>query len=517
MSSTLHGQHFDTIILGAGMSGLAAGIRLALYDKRVLILERHTRPGGLNSYYHIGKRRFDVGLHAVTNYAPPGARGVPFASLLRQLRLRHDDFALAPQLASEIHHAGKRVRFTNDPAFFASEIAREFPAQIDAFLRLDAAIRAIRETALDAPPGSAREFVAAHLADPVLADLLFLPTSYYGSARENDVDLPQFAILWKSLFHEGFSRPLEGVRVIIRALLRKYLSLGGTLRLNSGVRKLHTDARRVTAIELDDGTVLTADTILSSAGIAETHALCAPENTSTAYAPAATASATATASVSVRASPCSSVSVRVPSGPASAPTRHPLSFCEAITVLRQPPATAFNWDATIIFFNDAERFHYAATTDFADLRSGVICLPNNYAYPGGTQLPEGWLRVTTLAGAAAWKTLRAADPAAYAAAKREYHTRLNATARAHLPAVAPAAFDAAVVERDMFTPPTVERFTGHISGTIYGSPEKSRDGRTPLANLFICGTDQGFLGIVGAMLSGVSMANLHILKESLKA
>lgn len=483
MSSTLHGQHFDTIILGAGMSGLAAGIRLALYDKRVLILERHTRPGGLNSYYHIGKRRFDVGLHAVTNYAPPGARGVPFASLLRQLRLRHDDFALAPQLASEIHHAGKRVRFTNDPAFFASEIAREFPAQIDAFLRLDAAIRAIRETALDAPPGSAREFVAAHLADPVLADLLFLPTSYYGSARENDVDLPQFAILWKSLFHEGFSRPLEGVRVIIRALLRKYLSLGGTLRLNSGVRKLHTDARRVTAIELDDGTVLTADTILSSAGIAETHALCAPENTTT-----------ATASV-----------------------RRPLSFCEAITVLRQPPATAFNWDATIIFFNDAERFHYAATTDFADLRSGVICLPNNYAYPGGTQLPEGWLRVTTLAGAAAWKTLRAADPAAYAAAKREYHTRLNATARAHLPAVAPAAFDAAVVERDMFTPPTVERFTGHISGTIYGSPEKSRDGRTPLANLFICGTDQGFLGIVGAMLSGVSMANLHILKESLKA
>ena len=32
---------YDTIIIGAGMSGLAAGIRLAHYDQRVCILERH--------------------------------------------------------------------------------------------------------------------------------------------------------------------------------------------------------------------------------------------------------------------------------------------------------------------------------------------------------------------------------------------------------------------------------------------------------------------------------------------
>ena len=42
--------HYDTIIIGAGMSGLAAGIRLAHYEKKVCILERHTIPGGLNSF-----------------------------------------------------------------------------------------------------------------------------------------------------------------------------------------------------------------------------------------------------------------------------------------------------------------------------------------------------------------------------------------------------------------------------------------------------------------------------------
>ena len=42
---------YDTIIIGAGMSGLAAGIRLAYYDQKVCILERHTTIGGLNSFY----------------------------------------------------------------------------------------------------------------------------------------------------------------------------------------------------------------------------------------------------------------------------------------------------------------------------------------------------------------------------------------------------------------------------------------------------------------------------------
>ena len=46
---------YDTVIIGAGMSGLAAGIRLAHYDQRVCILERHTTIGGLNSFYRLAK------------------------------------------------------------------------------------------------------------------------------------------------------------------------------------------------------------------------------------------------------------------------------------------------------------------------------------------------------------------------------------------------------------------------------------------------------------------------------
>jgi len=69
-----------------------------------------------------------------------------------------------------------------------------------------------------------------------------------------------------------------------------------------------------------------------------------------------------------------------------------------------------------------------------------------------------------------------------------------------------------IVYQDSFTPLTIERFTGKGEGAVYGSPIKIKDGRTPLKNLFIAGTDQGFLGIVGSMLSGVTIVNQHLLR-----
>ena len=87
-------MRYDTIIIGAGMSGLAAALRLSLFDRRVLVLERHEVWGGLNSFYTKDGHAFDVGLHALTNYAPRGSRGAPLTKILRQLRIRHDELRL---------------------------------------------------------------------------------------------------------------------------------------------------------------------------------------------------------------------------------------------------------------------------------------------------------------------------------------------------------------------------------------------------------------------------------------
>jgi phytoene dehydrogenase-like protein len=121
------------------------------------------------------------------------------------------------------------------------------------------------------------------------------------------------------------------------------------------------------------------------------------------------------------------------------------------------------------------------------------------------------LRVTCLANYDAWASL---PEAAYRAAKERWFPAVQTSARRFLPAVGDAVLAAATVATDMFTPRTITRFTGRVNGAIYGSPEKSLHGRTALANVHLCGTDQGLLGIVGAMLSGITMANKHVLQKA---
>ena len=67
---------------------------------------------------------------------------------------------------------------------------------------------------------------------------------------------------------------------------------------------------------------------------------------------------------------------------------------------------------------------------------------------------------------------------------------------------------------ELATPLTFEHFTAAPSGAIYGypgTPEKYRKTwlgvSTPIRNLYLTGSDAAFLGIVGALFSGVLTAS----------
>src|SRR4029079_998057 len=166
---------YDTIIIGAGMSGLAAGIRLAYYDQRVCILERHYAIGGLHSFYRLRGRDYDVGLHARTKVTPKGTKTGPLARLLRQLRMRWDDFAIAPQIGSEIAFPGVRLQFDNNARTPRHEAAWAVPQQADNFDRLTREIVAYDDLSESHAGISAREVVSSIISEPLLVEMLFCP------------------------------------------------------------------------------------------------------------------------------------------------------------------------------------------------------------------------------------------------------------------------------------------------------------------------------------------------------
>ncbi len=463
---------YDTIIIGAGMSGLAAGIRLAYFGQRVCILERHYTIGGLNSFYRLNGRDYDVGLHAVTNFTPKGTRTGPLARLLRQLRIRWDELLLAPQVGSVVAFPGIELHFSNEFEKLESEINNKFPSQGDNFRRLLKRIVDYNDLDQAVYEMSARQVVEEIIDDPLLVEMIFCPLMWYGNAREHDMDFGQFCIMFRSIYMEGLARPLNGVRLILKHLVRKFRGLGGELVLRTGVEQIEVEKGRAIGVVLDDGNQLTARHVLSSAGIVETMRMCngsrCEENHSVGQ----------------------------------------LSFVETLAVLDQQPRQ-IGCDRTIVFFNDSEKFHWEKSTELCDVRTGVICSPNNYAYgelgDQDAKLPEGMMRVTALANFQRWNTLPESE---YRVEKLRWFDRVIASAVRFVPD-----FRRYIVDTDMFTPKTIRRFTWHDNGAVYGAPEKQWNGITPFENLYICGTDQGFVGIVGAIVSGISMANQHCLRD----
>ncbi len=461
---------YDTIIIGAGMSGLAAGIRLAHYDQKVCILERHTTIGGLNSFYRMNGRNYDVGLHAVTNFTAKGAKKGPLARILRQLRFKWEDFSLSPQKGSRIAFPNNELRFSNDLDLLRSEIAREFPGQIDNFESLVGKVVDYDDLDQAAFETSGRQVLSETFSEPKLIEMLLCPLMWYGNAAEDDMVWGQFCIMFRSIFIEGFARPYKGVRLILKNLVKRYRGLGGELLLRKGVSRIHVEDGHAVAVELDNGEQIVGKRILSSAGRLETLRMC--DDTS---------------------------------GP-DPRTAGQLTFIESISILDREPAAIGNED-TIIFYNDSDRFDWRRPADdLCDTRTGVICSPNNYVYSEDDgKLADGVVRITTIADFDRWNNLTEEE---YAREKLRWYDKSVAASVKYTTDFRPY-----VIDTDLFTPKTIYRFTWHDNGAVYGAPDKILDGTTHLDNLFLCGTDQGFVGIIGAMMSGISMANMHLLRD----
>ena len=467
---------YDVAIIGAGLSGLSAALRLAMFDKKVLLLEKHYVVGGLNSFYAKGGKKFDVGLHALTNYpSEDSGKKSPLLKLCRQLRIPLDSLQLKEQSFSRITFPEKEIQFSNHFPSFLTEINEKFPKSSDAFGKLLKKMEEFPAYSVEAPELSTRQILKDSGIEPLLAEMLLCPTCYYGSARHDDIDFPTFVMLFDAIFRQGLARPEQGIRAILDPLCQRLKELGVERRMNTGVSKFHVRDDQITEIELESGEYVIADQIISTCGVIETESLFS----------------------SVYQSESQSKT-------------GDFTIIESISVMQGKPKD-LNWKETVVFFNDSAKFDYVCPKEPVDLRSGVICIPENY---NSANAPTDFkLRITHPANFSFWSSLSNEE---YKNEKEKYEDLIFQNGLRYLSNVQESMDEMAsrVLLRDTFTPKTIKRFTNHENGTLYGSPTKSRNGSTKLKNLFLAGTDQGYIGIVGAMLGGIAVANNQILRPA---
>ncbi len=111
----------DVVVIGAGIGGLTAAALAAHDGFRVLVLERHTRPGGCAGDFALNGLLFPAGATLLSGFEPGGLHDLVY----RHLGLRHR--AVALDRAMEIIAPDQRLTLWTDRARWEAEWRTAFP------------------------------------------------------------------------------------------------------------------------------------------------------------------------------------------------------------------------------------------------------------------------------------------------------------------------------------------------------------------------------------------------------
>ncbi|RWX44458.1 Flavin containing amine oxidoreductase [Candidatus Electrothrix aarhusensis] len=274
--------------------------------------------------------------------------------------------------------------------------------------------------------------------------------------------------MFRALFLEGFFRPEGTIKDLIDMLLEQYDQFEGELRFRAPVAAIMNKDGKVQGVRLHNGEEITADAVLSTVGIPGTAQLSGWPLDIDQYI-------------------------------------GKMTFMETISMIPELELPPERSGRTILFYSLKDQLSYHRPVEPIDASWGVICFPDNFQGIERRNDAPTQVRVTNAANYELWQQA--------AADKEQYRHVKEVCGRQSAAAVSKilGRYSQDAVFQDSFTPMTIERFTEKCGGAVYGSPIKIKSGRTPWSNLFIAGTDQGYLGIVGSMLSGVTIVNQHLL------
>jgi all-trans-retinol 13,14-reductase len=280
LSGRIASLDFDAIIIGSGAGGLTAAVALAQAGSKVLVLEQHDRPGGWTHSFTLQGYRFSPGVHYIGDLQEGGG-----------LRRIYDGLGVSQDLAfCELNPDGydhilvgdRRIDFPKGKENLIERLKSHFPHQargidgyFDDLLDMVQALSGIGDlthplrSAASAPTilkwmrASGADLINAHVSDPVLRAVL--------AGQSGDHGLPPSQV--SAFMHAGITYhylnggyyPLGGSFTIPRAFIRALKHLGGKIRLQSRVRRILLEGKKVLGVELETGEQIRAGVVISNA------------------------------------------------------------------------------------------------------------------------------------------------------------------------------------------------------------------------------------------------------------
>ncbi|OMG24621.1 FAD-dependent oxidoreductase [Actinomyces naeslundii] len=503
---------YDVIVIGSGIGGLTtAGLLARAAGKRVLVLERHTEPGGLTHTFRRDGASWDVGVHYIGQLGP-GSQGRAYFDYLSGGEL---EWNRMPDAYDRFVYPGVDLRVSSDPVRYERDLVAAFPQEARAIHRYFQDIRRVTRWVTlgfiqGMVPGPAasllsaaqrlggrratqttKAYLDAHFRSPRLKAVLASQWGDYGLPPSRSA----FAVhaLIVSHYLEGGWFPRGGSARIARTFEKGIEQAGGAVRVAQEVTEILTENGAAVGVRVMDHRgaqvrerVYRAPVIVSAVGASNTFNRLLPT--------------------------FGEIGRRTE--PARRTLEHLGTGTSAVTVflrLREDPRS-IGIDGGNIWVNRdldherAQRFSdslleghpHDVFVSFPSLKSGenphtaeLISFCEAKAFHQWAEHPQG------------------KRGPAYSALKERIAQGMLELAESAAPGLTKL-----VDYVETSTPLTYEHYTAHPAGAFYGPPAtplrfRSRPlgPRTAVAGLFLSGQDVGSTGIMGAMMGGVAAAS----------
>ena len=278
-------RHYDAIVIGAGLGGLAAATTLAHEGLGVLLLERHNVPGGYATSFVRGRYEFEVALHELSGIGPPERRGNVYRSL--------EYLGMADRI--EFLHVDNLYRAVFPDLDVTLPVGREaFEARlVETFPHQGRGIRRFMQRVFDFGRSHVRFLKQRRKVHPLTIPARFphfvryLPTTW-GQVLNRDVkDLAARALLsqyWgyvgmppseisfvfmantlAAYVSRGAAFPKGRSQALSNGFLSRFEELGGEVRMNCGVERIITSNGRASGVITEAGEEIHANWIVSNA------------------------------------------------------------------------------------------------------------------------------------------------------------------------------------------------------------------------------------------------------------